>query len=92
MVAWPTAEISFMAPEIGADIISQNISEEERGKIVEKMISDSSPYPAARLYGIQDVIYPDETRDYLIKVIEIIRESTNKGMGEHLLSGWPTKF
>ncbi len=43
------------------------------------------------MYGIQDVIHPAETRDYLIKVLGIIRDSKEKGIGKHLLSGWPTK-
>ncbi len=92
MVAWPTAEISFIDPEIGADIMSEKLSNIEREKLVEKMYSDSSPYPAARMYGIQDVIHPCETRNYLIKILRIIRDSVTKGVGKHLLSGWPTKF
>ncbi|MDD4355973.1 MAG: carboxyl transferase domain-containing protein, partial [Smithellaceae bacterium] len=92
MVAWPTAEISFMDPYVGADIVFGSLPEAEREKLVQKMMADSSPYPAARVYGIQDVIHPAETRDYLIKVLGIIRESKTKGMSRHLLSGWPTKF
>jgi acetyl-CoA carboxylase carboxyltransferase component len=92
MVAWPTAEISFMDPQIGADIVFGNVTPEEREKLVQKMMADSSPYPAARMYGIQDVIHPCETRDFLIKVLNIIRTSKNRGIGKHLLSGWPTKF
>ncbi|MBW2559537.1 MAG: carboxyl transferase [Deltaproteobacteria bacterium] len=91
MVAWPTAEISFMDPEIGADIVLGNLPEEERRKLVGEMMADSSPFPAANTYGIQDVIHPAETRDYLIKVLGIIRDSKGKGIGKHLLSGWPTK-
>ena len=92
MVAWPTAEISFMDPEIAADVVFGRLPEEERRKLVEKMKADASPYPAARVYGTQDVIDPSETRDYLISVLKIIRDSSNKGIGKHLLSGWPTKF
>ena len=92
LVAWPTAEISFMDPHVGADIVFGSLPESEREKLVEKMMADSSPYPAARVYGIQDVIHPCETRDYLIKVLGIIRGSKTKGMSRHLLSGWPTKF
>ena len=91
MVAWPTAEISFMDPEIGADIVFGNLPEEERKELVQKMMADSSPFPAASMYGIQDIIHPAETRDYLIKMLKIIRDSKERGMGKHLLSGWPTK-
>ena len=92
MVAWPTAEISFMDPQIGADIVFGSLPAAEREKLVEKMMADSSAYPAARVYGIQDVIHPCQTRDYLIKVLGIIRDSKTKGIGRHLLAGWPTKF
>ncbi len=92
LVAWPTAEISFMDPHVGADIVFGSLPENQREKLVEKMMADSSPYPAARVYGIQDVIHPAETRDYLIKVLGIIRDSKTKGLSRHLLSGWPTKF
>jgi len=92
MVAWPTAEISFMDPQIGADVVFGGLPEDEREKLVEKLMADSSPYPAARMYGIQDVIHPCETRNYLIEVLKIIRDSKDRGMGKHLLSGWPTKL
>ena len=92
MVAWPTAEISFMDPQIGADIVFGNLPAEEREKLVQKIMADSSPYPAARMYGIQDVIHPCDTRDYLIRVLNIIRNSKDRGIGRHLLAGWPTKL
>jgi len=92
MVAWPTAEISFMDPRIATDVIFGKRPEEERKKLVQKMKADVSPYPAARTYGIQDVIHPSATRDYLRKVLKIIHDSKTKGIGKHLLSGWPTKF
>jgi acetyl-CoA carboxylase carboxyltransferase component len=94
LVAWPTAEISFMDPDIGADVIlgSQSVSDEERKKVLDKLVSDVSPYPAAQLYGIQDIISPYDTRSYLIKVLNIIRDSQNQGIGKHYLANWPTKF
>ncbi|MDD4241595.1 MAG: carboxyl transferase domain-containing protein [Smithellaceae bacterium] len=92
MAAWPTAEISFMDPHVGADIVFGSLPQDEREKLVQKMMADSSPYPAARVYGIQDIIHPCETRDYLIKILGIIRDSKTQGMSRHLLSGWPTKF
>jgi hypothetical protein len=76
-----------MDPHVGADIVFGSLPESEREKLVEKMMADSSPYPAARVYGIQDVIHPCETRDYLIKVLGIIRGSKTKGMSRILLSG-----
>lgn len=92
IAAWPTAEIGFMDPEIAADIVYGALSEQERKASLEKMIGDLSPYPAAGSYHIQDVIDPRETRDYLINALRVIRDWKNKGLGQHKLANWPTKF
>ena len=91
-VAWPTAEIGFMDPQIAADVVFGGLSEKDKQKSVEKMIGDLSPYPAAGASYLQDIIDPRDTRDYLKKVLKIIRDSKNRGMSEHHLSNWPTKF
>ena len=92
IVAWPTAEIGFMDPSIAVDVVYGNLPEEERQKMMDKMRGDNSPYPAAGAYCLQDIIDPRETRDYLIKVLQIIRDSESKGMSKHYLANWPTKF
>jgi len=91
-VAWPTAEISFMDPAIGADVVYGKLPEEERQKMKDKMLADTSPYPAARSYWIQDIINPYDTRKYLINVLNIIRDSEDRGMSKHLLANWQKKF
>jgi len=91
-VVWPTAEVGFMDPTIAADVVFGKLPEEERKKLTEAMVQDCSPYPMAQEFYVQDVIDPRETRNYLINVLKIIRDSANRGMSEHLLAGWPTKF
>ncbi|HEU20377.1 MAG TPA: carboxyl transferase [Deltaproteobacteria bacterium] len=92
IVAWPTAEIGFLEPEIAADVAYGALSEEKRKELIEKMVSDGDPYHLAEEYYIQDIIDPSETRNYLTRVINLIRNSGTKGMGRHLLANWPTKF
>jgi len=92
MVAWPTAEISFMDPDIGVEVVYGNLSAEEKKTKVKEFMDDISPYAAAQVYGVHDIIRPMDTRNYLIKVLDIIRESKNKGIGKHFLANWPTKF
>ncbi len=91
-VAWPSAEIGFMDPLIAADVIYGGLPEQERQQMVDKMMADTSPFPAAEKYCLQDIIDPLETRTYLIKTLDIIHNTKNKGIGNHLLSNWPTKF
>jgi len=92
IVAWPTAEIGFLEPEIAADVAYGALDEEKRKALIEQMIRDGDPYPLAEQYYIQDIIDPKETREYLVRVINLIRNSETKGMGRHLLANWPTKF
>jgi acetyl-CoA carboxylase carboxyltransferase component len=73
-------------------VVFGGLSEKDKQTSVEKMIGDLSPYPAAGAYYLQDIIDPRDTRDYLKKVLKIIRDSKNRGMSEHHLSNWPTKF
>jgi len=92
LAAWPTAEIGFMDPLIAADVVYGNFPEDERATLLEKMIGDNSPYPAAGAYYIQDIIDPRATRNYLIKVLGIVRDGKNRGISEHHLANWPTNF
>ena len=48
IVAWPTAEIGFLEPEIAADVAYGALSEEKRKELIEKMVSDGDPYPSLR--------------------------------------------
>ena len=91
-VAWPTAEIGFMDPAIAADVVYGKLPEKEREKMLVKMIADTSPYPAAGLYHLHDVIHPKNTRKYIIEVLKIIRDSSGQGMSKHFLATWPKKF
>jgi acetyl-CoA carboxylase carboxyltransferase component len=104
LVAWPTAEMSFVDPEIGANVVfGGKIGEPEGGAdpgempaqwrgLVERMVQDASPYGAAGHYYIQDVIDPRDTRRFLIRALEICQDSRGGGIGEHRLANWPTKF
>ena len=91
-VAWPTAELGFMVPDIAADVVFGKRSAEERQQLRHLMVADSSPYPAAQGYFLQDIIDPRQTREYLTRVLAIVRDSAGGGIGKHHLANWPTKF
>ncbi len=104
LVAWPNAEMSFVAPEIAANVVfggkleskgsdaTRGEAESQWMKFVEQMVEDASPYGAAGQYYIQDVIDPRDTRSFLIRALEICQSSKGGGIGEHRLANWPTKF
>ena len=92
IVAWPTVEISFLDPFVAADIAYGSLPDEEREVLTQEMVKDSRPYLLAQGYHIQDIIDPRDTRNYIINVLTIIRNSKDQGIGKHLLANWPTKF
>jgi acetyl-CoA carboxylase carboxyltransferase component len=79
IVAWPTAEISVMGPEGGTNIIFRKeiaaaaSPDEERARRVEEFRKLINPYMAAGAALIDDVIDPRETREVLIRGLEMAR-------------------
>jgi acetyl-CoA carboxylase carboxyltransferase component len=94
LVAWPTAEISFVDPAIAAKVVfgGKEVNQDEWEGFVQGMVEDSSPYGAAGLHYIQDVIEPAKTRDYIIETLDIAQSDRTGGLSKHKLANWPTKF
>ncbi|MBA3008739.1 MAG: carboxyl transferase [Proteobacteria bacterium] len=98
LVAWPTAEMSFVDPVIAANVVfgSGDARGKEKQSLIDTLIDGTSPFGAAGSYDIHDVIDPRTTRDYIIRALEISRGSDKGsgrgGIGEHRLANWPTKF
>ncbi|UCH21676.1 MAG: carboxyl transferase [Deltaproteobacteria bacterium] len=98
LVAWPSAEMSFVDPAIAANVVyggktsAPDRDSEEWNQLLQQMVDDASPYGAAGRHYIHDVIDPRETRDYLIKALEICQNTRTKCIGQHKLANWPTKF
>jgi acetyl-CoA carboxylase carboxyltransferase component len=96
--AWPTADISFMAPEVAANVVHyKKIHEagdpaEVRQRAVEEMRLASAPWRAAGLHFLDDVIAPGDTRRVLVRALEIARGTKNGGRSERRLAAWPTSF
>ncbi len=79
-LAWPTAEIAVLGPEAatnilyGKDIAAAADPGAERARVVSEFEQKFyTPYEAARLGRIDDVIQPHETRPRLIAALEYLR-------------------
>ncbi len=98
IAAWPTAEVSFVDPEIAANVVfggkppETKEDKEKWSGLVDSMKEDAEPYGAAGMHFIHDVIDPKSTRDWIIQAIDICRNDRSNGIGEHRLANWPTKF
>jgi hypothetical protein len=44
------------------------------------------------VFAAQAVIRPAETRDYLIRMLDVYKLRMTKGVGQHLMRTWPTSY
>jgi methylmalonyl-CoA decarboxylase subunit alpha len=93
MVAWPMAEVSFMDPVFATNIV-HNISPGEDGfeDAFAHIQKDLEVWDMARIFSAHDVIKPQETRAYLVRMFEIHRRRRSGGIGQHLMRTWPTSY
>ena len=56
------------------------------------MQKDNSVYDIASIYAVQDVIRPEQTRNYLLRMLDVHQLRKSGSVGRHLLSSWPTSF
>lgn len=93
MVAWPTAEVSFMDPVFATFIVhGKNQNDEGFQEAYEHICKDLKVWDMARIFSAHDVIKPQETRAYMIRMLEIQQRRLSDGLGEHLMRTWPTSF
>ena len=94
LVAWPSAEMSFVDPVIAANVVygPGDGRSGEKEALIATLIDGTSPFGAAGVFDIHDVIDPRTTREYITRALEIARGNMTGGIGEHRLANWPTKF
>lgn len=95
VILWPTAELSFMDPTVGVNVLHRIREEDDPErfkKLVEEISRGTSAYELAALYEGHNIIDPRDTRNVLIRTLEVYRKGKNNGVGEHLLRNWPTSY
>jgi propionyl-CoA carboxylase beta chain len=75
--AYPTSEIAVMGSDGAVSILYRNISEEDRKEAVEKYRDTfASPYKAAELGYVDEIIYPKQTRLKLIQALDMTKNKS----------------
>ena len=94
VVAWPTAEVSFMDPGFATEIVTwgQDADAARKQAILEQMEKDSTAFGLAEIYAVQAVIRPPDTRRYLIQQLEIHEMRLSGGIGQHRMAAWPAAY
>ena len=93
IAAWPSAEVSFMSPDFATRIV-HGVGAGEPG--FEEALADirkgADVWGLASVYAAQAVIKPADTRDYLIRMLDVYKLRMTRGVGQHLMRSWPTSY
>ena len=95
IAAWTSAEVSFMDPGIGVSVVyglKREDNAEAFDAACETLRADTSAYDMASVFGVQTVIDPRETRDFLTRSLALHRRRRSNGVGQHQMANWPTYF
>ena len=93
VAAWPTAEVSFMSPEFATKIVhGVGVGEPGFDEALAKIRQGADVWGLASVYAAQAVIRPEQTRDYLIRMLDVYRLRITRGVGQHLMRTWPTSY
>ena len=95
IACWPTADLGFMDPAVSVNVlygVKYEDDPEKFKKLKAEVERDTSAWGLAELYEAQNVIDPRDTREYLIRTLEVHRMRLKNGVGEHLLRNWPTSY
>ncbi len=93
VVAWPTAEVSFMDPTYATEVVTwgREVGAEEKAAILRGMERDSNCFDLAEMFAVQSVIAPEETRRYLAAQLDI-HLSQRAVVGRRRMANWPTTY
>lgn len=92
---WPMADLGFMDPAVSVNVlhgVKYEDDPERFNRLKAEVERDTSAWGLAELYEAQTVLDPRDTRDYLIRTLQVHRLRLKRGVGEHLLRNWPTSY
>jgi acetyl-CoA carboxylase carboxyltransferase component len=91
---WAGAQVGFMDPGVAANVLYGTAREGESAESLEQkkaeLKRDSSAYALAAAFGVQTVIEPRATRQYLIEAFANQVRARTGGIGQHEMRNWPT--
>lgn len=96
IAAMTTAEISFMSPQAAANVVylrrieAAEDPEAERASLIRQMELESSPFPAAAVGLLDDILDPRDTRSYIIDRLDFLRKCQGDFISDNRLQTWPT--
>ncbi|WP_168854800.1 acyl-CoA carboxylase subunit beta [Novosphingobium sp. ERN07] len=100
LCGWPTAEISFMDPEVAANVVYgpelAALEDEARttraAELAAELKRGTSAYEAAAVMGLDEIIDPAETPVVIAEWLERLMANYDPINRPRVLSTWPTCF
>jgi len=95
LACWPSADLGFMDTRASVNVlygVKEQDDPERFRQLVAEVERDTTPWELARLYEAQHVIDPRDTRDFLIRMLQVHRKRLKNGISEHRLANWPTSY
>lgn len=93
MIAWPTAEVSFMDPVFATSIVHGKTPDDDGfPEALADIQKDLEIWDMARIFSAHEVIKPQETREFVIRMLDVHQRRRSGGIGQHLMQTWPTSF
>lgn len=96
ITAWPGAEISFMDPGVGVnvvharDIANASDPDAERQRLVDEWTRGHEPWGAAGIMSLDEIIDPADTRRWLLESIQRFPVTPPRRGETKELASWPT--
>jgi hypothetical protein len=92
---WFSGEISFMDPAVAVNVvhgIKPGEQPERYHQLVQEVSKGTTAYELAAPFMAQMVIDPNDTRDFLADMLEVLSRRMTNGVGQHRLADWPPAF
>jgi len=100
MCGWPTAEISFMDPEVAVNVVHApalaklegDQRKAEADRLAAELKRDTSVYQAAAVMGVDEVVDPAETPLIIAEALDRLMAHYDPKARDRILASWPTCF
>jgi acetyl-CoA carboxylase carboxyltransferase component len=95
LACWPSADLGFMDTRASVNVlfgVKEEDDPERFKQLVAEVERDTAPWELARLYETQHVIDPRDTRNFMIRMLQVHRRRLKNGVGGHRLANWPTSY
>jgi methylmalonyl-CoA decarboxylase subunit alpha len=92
---WFSGDISFMDPAVAVNVvhgIKPGEQPERYDQLVQEVSKGTTAYELAAPFMAQMVIDPNDTRDFLADMLEVLSRRMTNGVGQHRLADWPPAF